>query len=185
MKSVDHQPDLAIDGSISVWIHSAKAGQQPGQRPFARAALPVHAAQQRRRELRHRGEADEPDADQRIGLARQVVVQVAQQQDGDDGRAPDASSSRVRSPCVFMWRARSSSGITRSLQTIVETAIASTMTMPVAADSPPMKASSASQPGPGASGRLSTKVSGSAPPLPKCSSPPSAIGSTNRLIASR
>jgi hypothetical protein len=36
-------------------------------------------------------------------------------------------------------RMRSSSGITRSLQTMVDSAMVSTMTMPVAADSPPMK----------------------------------------------
>ena len=68
---------------------------------------------------------------------------------------------------------------------MVETAIASTITMPVAADSPPMKATSASSGWSNASGSDSTNVSASAPPLPKCSSPPSAIGSTNRLISSR
>ena len=80
---------------------------------------------------------------------------------------------------------RSSSGSTRSLQTIVLTAIASTMTMPVAADRPPTKAASASQGMPAASGRLSTKVSALAWPGPKNSKPPSAIGSTNKLMSSR
>jgi hypothetical protein len=49
--------------------------RQPGQRAVARAALPVHAAQQRRRELRHRGKADQADADQRVGLAGDAEVQ--------------------------------------------------------------------------------------------------------------
>ncbi len=68
---------------------------------------------------------------------------------------------------------------------MVESAIASTITMPVAADRPPMKTSSASAFCPWASGRVSTKVSGSTVPLPKCSSPPMAIGITKMLIASR
>ena len=99
-----------------------------------------------------------------------------------------ASGVPLRSRASSRPRRRSSSGITRSLLTIVETAIASTMIMPVAADSPPMKATSASTGWPCVSGSDSTKVSGSAPPEPefaKCSSPPRAIGSTNRLISSR
>ena len=75
--------------------------------------------------------------------------------------------------------------MTRSLQTIVDTAMASTITMPVAADSPPTKAISASACWPPASGRLSTKLSAFMPPAEKYSRPPSAIGSTNRLISSR
>ena len=39
---------------------------------------------------------------------------------------------------------RSSAGITRSLQTMVDSAMVSTMTMPVAADRPPMYTNSAS-----------------------------------------
>ena len=88
----------------------------------------------------------------------------------------------------------SKSGSTRSLQTMVLTAMASTITMPVAADKPPTKAASASTGMPAASGRLSTKVSAFARPAkagpwpdsePKKSRPPSAIGSTKRLISSR
>lgn len=63
--------------------------------------------------------------------------------------------------------------------------MASTITMPVAADSPPMNTNSASAAFSCAIGSVSTKVSGSTVPWPKCSSPPIAIGSTNRLIASR
>ena len=68
---------------------------------------------------------------------------------------------------------------------MVDTAIAPTITMPVAADSPLMKAASASAGAPVTKGSESTKVSGSARLAPKCNSPPSAIGSTNRLMSSR
>jgi hypothetical protein len=53
--------------------------------------------------------------------------------------------------------------MTRSLQTMVDNAMVSTITMPVAADRPPMKASSARDSAPRASGRVSTKVSGLKP----------------------
>ena len=165
-----------------------EAGAQAGQRAGARAALPVHAAEHRRRELRHRGEADQADADQRIGLAGErgsTGSRAAARATIAPRRMP--SSSRVRSP---RGRRRSAAcaaaaASRRSLQTIVETAIASTITMPVAADRPPMKANSASAGWPRASGSDSTKVSASHAPGPKCSRPPKAIGSTNRLISSR
>ncbi len=81
---------------------------------------------------------------------------------------------------------RSSRGMTRSLQTIVATAMASTMIMPVAADSPPMKTSSASSRWPSDSGSDSTKSSAKAVlPAPNSSKPASAIGSTKMLMASR
>ena len=56
---------------------------------------------------------------------------------------------------------RSSTGITRSLHTIVDSAIVSTITMPVAADSPPMNTSSASASRCSIIGSVSTNVSGS------------------------
>ena len=55
---------------------------------------------------------------------------------------------------------RSRTGSTRSLLTMVDRAMVSTITMPVAAESPPMKTASASQGVPKAIGRVSTKVSG-------------------------
>ena len=79
---------------------------------------------------------------------------------------------------------RSSSGITRSLHTIVDSAIVSTITMPVAAESPPMKTKSARPSARCDIGSVRTKVSASTWPGGKCSAPPKAIGSTNRLIAS-
>ncbi len=97
------------------------------------------------------------------------------------------SSTVVRSPLARApkRRMRSSNGITRSLHTMVDTAMASTITMPVAAERPPTNANKANAPCPCDSGNDSTKVSGSMRPGPKCSRPPSAMGNTNRLISNR
>ena len=81
-------------------------------------------------------------------------------------------------------RSRSSTGITRSLHTIVDSAIVSTMIMPVAAESPPMNTRSARSSCFSAIGSVSTKVSASTLPSGKRSRPPNAIGSTKMLIAS-
>ncbi|EKD97983.1 MAG: hypothetical protein ACD_23C00643G0001 [uncultured bacterium] len=97
------------------------------------------------------------------------------------------SSTRVKSyPAPDLkCRVRSSSGITSSLQTMVETAIVSTITMPVAADKPPMNANKASAGCPAARGNDRTKLSAFICPDPKYNKPPRAIGRTNRLMASR
>lgn len=81
-------------------------------------------------------------------------------------------------------RSRKSSGKASSLLTMVETATVSTITMPVAADSPPTNTNSASAFCPADIGSESTKCSGLCAPL-KYSKPPSAIGSTKRLMSSR
>ena len=51
--------------------------------------LLAFAARSLRRELRHGGETDETDADQRVGIAGQPEIEVAEQQDGQDRTAPD------------------------------------------------------------------------------------------------
>ncbi|MNQ40970.1 hypothetical protein D3C85_546340 [compost metagenome] len=61
----------------------------------------------------------------------------------------------------------------------------STMTMPVAADSPPMNTSSANHSWRRAMGRVRTKVSASTVPAGKCIKPAKVIGRTKILIASR
>ena len=94
-----------------------------------------------------------------------------------------ASSAPVRSVPRQRGR-RSSTGSTSSLHTMLLSATLSTTTIDIAADSPPMKASSDSQRAPAASGRVSTTMSGSAP-RGSTSSPANAIGSTNRLMANR
>jgi hypothetical protein len=53
-------------------------------------------------------------------------------------------TSRPRSRRAARPARRSSTGMTSEFDTIVESAIVSTITMPVAADSPPMKTRSAS-----------------------------------------
>ena len=94
------------------------------------------------------------------------------------------SSSLVRSRAARQARRqRSSSGITRSLQIMVESAMVSTMTMPVAAESPPMKTSSASAwlSGPSAGEHEGVGVD----VRREVQQPAKAIGSTKTLIASR
>ena len=68
--------------------------------------------------------------------------------------------------------------------TIVASAIAATITIAVADENPPRKASIASQPRSSDSGRLSTKRSG-LEPSGSSSSPTTAIGTTKRLIRKR
>ena len=115
-----------------------------------------------------------------------MEVEVAEQEHGEDRGTPDRQQhARESLPARLpKRRVRSNNGITRSLQTIVDTAIASTITMPVAADRPPMKATSASSGWSSATGSDSTKLSAFTLPGPKCSSPATAIGSTNTLISS-
>jgi len=95
--------------------------------------------------------------------------------------SPDRSA-RCASASRFQ---RSSTGITRSLQIIVDSAMVSTITMPVAADRPPMNTNSASASRPCTIGSVSTKVSASICPSPNCISPAKVIGSTKTLIANR
>ena len=67
---------------------------------------------------------------------------------------------------------------------MVDSAMVSTITMPVAADRPPMNTTSASSSCFCDIGSVSTNASASALPRGKCSRPPKAIGSTKTLIAS-
>ncbi len=80
---------------------------------------------------------------------------------------------------------RSSNGITRSLQTMVLSAMVSTMTMPVAADSPPINTRSVSAGDRSRMGRASTNISGSTSPPGKCRIPAKAMGRTKTLMARR
>jgi hypothetical protein len=67
---------------------------------------------------------------------------------------------------------------------MVESAMVSTITIPVPAERPPRKARSASSWRWWAMGTVSTKVSASTP-AGKSMSPPSATGSTKRLMSRR
>ena len=73
-------------------------------------------------------------------------------------------------------------GISRWFDTMVATAMASTMIMPVAAEKPPMNTIRLSHCLPACMGRPSTNESGSLTDRP-CSSPPAAMGMTNTLMS--
>ena len=72
-----------------------------------------------------------------------------------------------------------------SFDTMMASATVSTITIAVAADSPPMKARMVSTPDPACSGSASTNMSLSTLPAGNVSRPAIAIGMTNRLISTR
>ena len=80
---------------------------------------------------------------------------------------------------------RSISGNTIELQTMIDSATVSTITIAVAADSPPMKATIASKLWPCATGKASTKVSPSTGCPLNSSIPAIAMGTTKMLIITR
>ncbi len=100
-------------------------------------------------------------------------------------RMPSSMPDKSRVPAERSRPRRSRIGMTRSLHIIVDSAIVSTITMAVAADRPPTNAKSASASWPWFSGSASTNVSASTRPCGNSSRPPKAIGSTNRLMATR
>jgi hypothetical protein len=99
-----------------------EAAKQTGDGAGMGPLLPVHAAEHRRCELRDGGKGNQPDADQRIGLAGRPEINVAEQKDDDDGGAPDAEKypRKSRRSLIPNHCARSTKGMTRSLQTIVD-----------------------------------------------------------------
>ena len=88
------------------------------------------------------------------------------------------------SPSLRPDMVRSAIGITMWFETMIESAMASTMIIEVADENPPMKANSASPCCPAASGRVRTNMSGFDPAGIEVS-PKSAIGSVKRLISSK
>ena len=92
-------------------------------------------------------------------------------------RTSPLASSRTHGRC-------SATGMMMWLETIVDSAMAATMTIEVAAEKPPRNASSATSPRPAHSGSVSMNMSGFAPEGSQAS-PAAAIGSTNRLIRNR
>ena len=72
-----------------------------------------------------------------------------------------------------------------SFDTMMASATDSTITIAVAADRPPMKATMVRRSEPAASGSASTNMSLSTLPAGKISRPAIAIGTTNRLISTR
>ena len=96
-------------------------------------------------------------------------------------RRPERSARSFRRS----QRRRSSTGMIRSLQSIVLSATVATITIAVAADRPPRKVNRVSRCRCSTIGRSSTMKSASTVPRGKRSSPASAIGRTNRLITRR
>ena len=97
------------------------------------------------------------------------------------------SSTRPTSARSVISRSRrlSISGTTMSFDTMIASATDSTITMAVAADSPPTNATSVSSSDLADSGSASTYMSLSTLPGGNVSMPASAIGTTNRLISTR
>ena len=79
----------------------------------------------------------------------------------------------------------STSGSTMSLETMIESATHSTITIAVAADRPPTKTAMLSSGEFASIGSASTYMSLSTAPNGKVTRPASAIGITNRLMATR
>jgi hypothetical protein len=145
-----------------------EAGGEPPEHASARRAAPVERREDAGRELRERGEREQPDlreARRRAGLA---VVGIGQQR--EPKIAPRRSHS-TRSPrsSTATSRERPSAGSTRSFVIIVASAMLATITIAVAADSPPRNASSASAGSPSRSGSESSSVSGVPGAGPACS----------------
>ena len=63
------------------------ADRHAGDRAARGAAPPDQAAEEGGRELRHRREGEEPDRGE-LGVTGEAVIEVGEQQDGDDGDAP-------------------------------------------------------------------------------------------------
>ena len=93
----------------------------------------------------------------------------------------DISRTRRRSPPRAR---RSHNGTMTWLEIMVESAIAATITIEVAAENPPRKARSAMSPRPAESGTVRTKRSGLAP-SPWVASPAAAIGRTKSDMSAR
>ncbi len=98
----------------------------------------------------------------------------------DISTSPRTSPGARVPPCLSV----SQSGVTIWFDTIVARAIAATITIDVAEEKPPRKASMASFSCPCDSGSVSTKRSGF-DPAGRIDSPITAIGTTKRLISIR
>ena len=100
-------------------------------------------------------------------------------------RTVSSSEPTFSRPLISASRRCSTSGMTMSFDTMIDSATDSTITMAVAADSPPTKAAMVRMLEPACSGSASTNMSLSTLPAGNVSRPASAIGTTNRLIATR
>ncbi len=67
-----------------------EARREPRQGPATGPAAPVETGDDGRCELSNSGKADESYAHQGIGVSSQPVIEISQQENGDNGPAPDA-----------------------------------------------------------------------------------------------
>jgi hypothetical protein len=88
-------------------------------------------------------------------------------------------------PVIKVSRRCNTSGMMMSFDTMMASATDSTITIAVAAESPPTKAAIVSRSEPADSGKANTNMSLSTCPALKVSRPATAIGTTNRLISTR
>ena len=100
-------------------------------------------------------------------------------------RTVSSNAPKFSRPDASAPRPRNTSGTTMPFEAMMASATHSTITMAVAAERPPTNAASASTSDPAASGRASTNMSVSTLPAGKRSRPPTAIGTTNRLISTK
>jgi hypothetical protein len=149
-------------------------------------ALPEQAAEKRRRKLRDRRKRQQADRRQ-LGLAERAIVEIGHRHDGEDRKAARAEQEVAEILLALaVSRPRcSTSGRTMSFETMIESATHSTITIAVAADRPPTKTATLSSGAFPSIGSASTYMSLSTAPNGKVTSPASAIGITNRLIATR
>ena len=100
-------------------------------------------------------------------------------------RTVSSSEPTSSRPVISASRRCSTHGTTMSFDTMMASATVSTITMAVAADSPPTKARMVKTLDPACSGSASTNMSPSTWPAGKVIRPAIAIGTTNRLISTR
>ena len=100
-------------------------------------------------------------------------------------RTISSSEPTFSRPLISASRRCSTSGTTMSLDTMIDSATDSTITMAVAADRPPTKAAMVRMLEPACSGSASTNMSLSTAPAGNVNRPASAIGTTNKLISTR
>ena len=169
-----------------------EADGEPGARAERRAARPEQAAEEGRRDLRHGREGEEADRGER-GVARRPVIGVAEEDHDEDRDPPHAEHEAAEvgdrrglpSAASLEPRRRSTIGMTRWFEIMIATATDSTITIAVAAESPPRKATSATWPAPSFSGSASTVMSRSISPGAKVARPASASGMTKMLMRTR
>ena len=104
---------------------------------------PDQPAEERRRELRDGGEGQNADGGE-LGVAGRAVIHVGEQQDGEDRQPPHGEQQRadvLAATISSASRRCSTQGTTMSLEIMMASATVSTITMAVAADRPPTKAS--------------------------------------------